>query len=189
MAYQAGQDIEGQGDWDSNPEMRAMLGDVGKKVGEWKTDPDTGIRYIDTKWGRLEDIGSVVNAKARASGNDGNESNTVGGGKAGEHGYVGLGRYKNENGSDLFGMDIDKDGNLTKVGTSRESNRDMNKMLVAMAVLGTAGAAYGAVGGAGAGGAGAAAPGAVAESAAAGAVATPVATPVVTSQLLSLIHI
>ncbi|MBX3703996.1 MAG: hypothetical protein KF822_09500 [Steroidobacteraceae bacterium] len=152
VPFQIGQTIQGQGNWDTDPIVQALMGYQGQNLGQWVTED--GRRYIDTPWGRTYD--SLYDYQQRGQGMVGNESGMPGGIQlATTGGVVNLGRYGNEHGSDsLYGV-IGEDGTLQRVGTDRESNRDMNTMLALIAGAGVGSALYGgAAGGAGLGGTG-----------------------------------
>lgn len=139
MAFQYGQTIRGNTDWDQNPELQSLQAMAGQKLGDWKTDAN-GM-YIDTQWGRIYDNLSTQTSRD-PQGDTPWEGPQFGG-------QANLGVYANQHGSDKVYAQIDKDGVLQSIGTNRESPRDRNKFLLAAAALVTAGAAYGVAGAAG----------------------------------------
>ncbi len=172
-SWRIGQTIQGSGNWDANPLIQQLQGMQGQSWGSWATD-ENGRRYMDTPFGRQYD--QLADYLGRGQGMVPGEGGMPGGVMLGtQHGILPLGQYANEHGSDAMYAVLGPDGTLQRIGTDRNSNRDMNTMLALIASAGVGSALYGgaAAGGAGGGSVSAAEIAAAAGSPELGLVATP----------------
>lgn len=145
--FQIGGTIQGSGNWDTNPTVQGLMGMQGQNLGSWQTEGNR--RYIDTPFGRAYD--QLYDYQSRGQGMVPGEGGYQPPQASG--GFIPLGEYANEHGSDsIYGV-IGADGTLQRVGTDRNSNRDMNTMLALIAGAGVGSALYGGAA-AGAGGVG-----------------------------------
>lgn len=154
MAFKWGDTIQSPGNWDQSEEIKRLMAEQGKDYGDWQTDPTTGIRYIDTPYGRVQNANQLMyNPNVEEGSTAYMDPNKT-------QGLVG-GRHANEKGSDAIRGVIDDQGVVTRMGMDRESEKDRN--LAIAGIVGLGAAAYLGAGAAasGAGGAGGASGGAI----------------------------
>lgn len=144
--FQWGQNIQGSGNWQDDPRLQQLMGLAGTKAGTWQQDPASGRWFIETPYGKATDQGNFDHYQFQAGGNDGMGAYQFNGGAVGA-------KHSNENGSDMFRMDIDKDGNYQNARMDNQSERTRNLALAGIAGLGAGAFLSGGAAAAGGGGA------------------------------------